>query len=42
MFHQAFRAEATLDFQPVQLGKARQLILDILSTPRDYSMHIQR
>ncbi|KAG9318013.1 cytochrome P450 [Chiua virens] len=42
IFHQAFRAEATLAFRPVQLKKARQLILDILSTPRDYPAHIQR
>ncbi|KAG8212997.1 cytochrome P450 [Butyriboletus roseoflavus] len=42
MFHQAFRAEATLGFHPIQLRKTSQLILDILGAPRDYSMHIQR
>ncbi|KAG9318126.1 cytochrome P450 [Chiua virens] len=42
IFHQAFRAEAALAFHPVQLKMARKLILDVLGTPQDYSMHIQR
>ncbi|KAF8558411.1 cytochrome P450 [Imleria badia] len=42
IFHQAFRAEAALAFRPVQLRKARQLVLDILVAPRDFYKHIQR
>ncbi|KAF9228600.1 cytochrome P450 [Gyrodon lividus] len=42
MFHQVFRADAALAFRPLQLGKARQLVSDILASPGDYAMHIQR
>ncbi|KAF8123450.1 cytochrome P450 [Boletus edulis] len=42
IFHQTFRAEAALAFRPVQLEKARQLVLDILSAPHDFSKHIQK
>ncbi|KAG9318131.1 cytochrome P450 [Chiua virens] len=42
IFHQAFRAEATPAFHPVQLKKARQLILHILSAPHVFFDHIQR
>ncbi|KAG6370812.1 cytochrome P450 [Boletus reticuloceps] len=42
MFHQAFRIEAALAFRPVQLEKARHLVLDILSAPHDFSKHIQK
>lgn len=42
LFHQAFRVEAVLAFRPVQLRKARQLVLDILSSPHEFSKHIQK
>ncbi|KAG9318319.1 cytochrome P450 [Chiua virens] len=42
LFHQTFRAEASLAFRPIQLRKARQLVLDILRAPRDFSKHISR
>ncbi|KAF8123446.1 cytochrome P450 [Boletus edulis] len=42
IFHQTFRAEAALVFRPVQLRKAHQLVLDILSAPHNFSEHIQR
>ncbi|KAN0093351.1 Cytochrome P450 [Tylopilus felleus] len=42
IFHQAFRAEATLVFRPVQLRKAHELVLDILNTPHDFTKHFQR
>ncbi|KAF9239603.1 cytochrome P450 [Melanogaster broomeanus] len=42
MFHQVFRADAALAFHPLQLGKARQLISDLLKSPDEYAMHIQR
>ena len=42
IFHQAFRAEAAIAYRPVQLKKARQLILDILREPHDFVKHIQR
>ncbi|KAF9233443.1 cytochrome P450 [Melanogaster broomeanus] len=42
MFHQVFRADAALAFHPLQLRKARQLISDLLKSPNDYAMHIQR
>ncbi|KIK96738.1 hypothetical protein PAXRUDRAFT_10627 [Paxillus rubicundulus Ve08.2h10] len=42
MFHQVFRADAALAFRPLQLRKARQLVSDILKSPVDYPLHIQR
>jgi len=42
IFHQAFRAEAALNYRPTQLRKAHQLALDILNAPHDYYDHIQR
>jgi cytochrome P450 len=41
LFHQAFRPEAALDYYPVQLQKARELILNLLETPEDYIAHVQ-
>ncbi|KAI9566797.1 cytochrome P450 [Boletus coccyginus] len=41
LFHQAFRPEAVLDYQPVQLQKARELILNLLETPENYIAHVQ-
>ncbi|KIJ69606.1 hypothetical protein HYDPIDRAFT_145813 [Hydnomerulius pinastri MD-312] len=42
MFHQVFRADAAVAFHPVQLQKARQLVLDLLNSPGDYATHLQR
>ncbi|KAF8123441.1 cytochrome P450 [Boletus edulis] len=42
IFHQTFRAELALVFRPVQLRKAHQLVLDILSAPHDFSKHFQK
>ncbi|KAF9234667.1 cytochrome P450 [Melanogaster broomeanus] len=40
--HQFFRAEASLDYHPIQLKKARQLVLDLVKSPGDYPIHLQR
>ncbi|KAF9228731.1 cytochrome P450 [Gyrodon lividus] len=42
VFHQFFRAEAALEYRPIQLQKARQLVLDLVNAPGDYILHIQR
>ncbi|KAF9234009.1 cytochrome P450 [Melanogaster broomeanus] len=42
MFHQVFSADAALAFHPLQLRKARQLISNLLKSPGDYALHIQR
>ncbi|KAF8554406.1 cytochrome P450 [Imleria badia] len=41
LFHQAFRPEAALNYHPVQLQKARDLILNLLETPENYIAHVQ-
>ncbi|KIJ69607.1 hypothetical protein HYDPIDRAFT_106240 [Hydnomerulius pinastri MD-312] len=42
LFHQVFRAEAALEQRPLQLRKARQLVLDLLNAPSSYPLHIER
>ncbi|KAF9236886.1 cytochrome P450 [Melanogaster broomeanus] len=42
LFHQFFRAEASVEYHPVQLQKARQLVLDLIKDPSDYPNHLQR
>ncbi|KAG8212991.1 cytochrome P450 [Butyriboletus roseoflavus] len=41
LFHQAFRPEAVLDYHPIQVQKARDLVLNLLETPESYAAHIQ-
>ncbi|KAN0092739.1 Cytochrome P450 [Tylopilus felleus] len=41
LFHQVFRPEATLSYQPIQLQKGRDLILNLLETPENYVAHVQ-
>ncbi|KAH7923206.1 cytochrome P450 [Leucogyrophana mollusca] len=40
LFHQVMRAEAVLEYRPLQLRKARQLLIDLLDTPEDYVAHL--
>ncbi|KAH7927918.1 cytochrome P450 [Leucogyrophana mollusca] len=40
LFHQSFRAEAALDFRPMQLRKARQLLNNLTDTPQSYQAHV--
>ncbi|KAH7928976.1 cytochrome P450 [Leucogyrophana mollusca] len=42
LFHQAFRADAALEYRPMQLRRSRMLLLDLLESPQRYAMHIQR
>ena len=41
LFHQSFRPEAALNYRPVQLHKARDLVLNLLETPDSYVAHVQ-
>ena len=41
LFHQAFRLEAVLNYHPIQLQKAHELILNLLETPENYIAHVQ-
>ncbi|KAG9311216.1 cytochrome P450 [Chiua virens] len=41
LFHQAFRSQAATQYHTGQLQKARDLILNVLKTPEDYSAHLQ-
>ncbi|KIJ07412.1 hypothetical protein PAXINDRAFT_121037 [Paxillus involutus ATCC 200175] len=42
VFHQFFREEAALEHRPIQLQKARQLVLDLVNDPDNHRFHIQR
>ncbi|KIJ07390.1 hypothetical protein PAXINDRAFT_121055 [Paxillus involutus ATCC 200175] len=42
LFHQFFREEAALEHRPIQLQKARQLVLDLVNDPDNHRSHIQR
>ncbi|KAG6374677.1 cytochrome P450 [Boletus reticuloceps] len=39
IFHQTFRADAVATFHPMQLQKARQMILSVMDDPSDYRFH---
>ncbi|KAF9243461.1 cytochrome P450 [Melanogaster broomeanus] len=41
LYHQAFRLDAAVQYRPLQLNKARQLLVDLLSSPEDYITHLQ-
>ncbi|KAF9243525.1 cytochrome P450 [Melanogaster broomeanus] len=41
LFHQAFNANAALSFRPIQMEKAHELIMNLLTTPDDFSAHMQ-
>ncbi|KAF8842505.1 cytochrome P450 [Paxillus ammoniavirescens] len=42
LFNQFFRAEAALEHRPIQLQKARQLVLNLLNDADNHRSHIQR
>ncbi|KIK97281.1 hypothetical protein PAXRUDRAFT_239039 [Paxillus rubicundulus Ve08.2h10] len=39
IFHQTFRADAALTFRPMQLRRARQMIVNIIDDPNQYASH---
>ncbi|KAI6001137.1 cytochrome P450 [Pisolithus marmoratus] len=41
LFHQAFRAEASLSYRPIQMRKARELLLNLLEAPADFPAHFK-
>ncbi|KAG1821987.1 cytochrome P450 [Suillus subaureus] len=41
IFHQAFRAEASLNYRPMQQRKAQQLIRNMLDTPEKFVSHVR-
>ncbi|KAG1840995.1 cytochrome P450 [Suillus subalutaceus] len=41
IFHQAFRAEASLGYRPMQQQKAKQLMCNMLDTPEEFVNHIR-
>ncbi|KAG9315348.1 hypothetical protein JVU11DRAFT_4492 [Chiua virens] len=41
LFHQSFRPRAAIQYHPVQLQKARELIVDLLATPQNFIAHLQ-
>ncbi|KAF9223708.1 cytochrome P450 [Gyrodon lividus] len=41
LYHQAFRADAAVQYRPMQVRKARQLLVDLLKSPEDYVTHLQ-
>ncbi|KAG2071819.1 cytochrome P450 [Suillus decipiens] len=40
IFHQAFRADAALNYRPMQQRKAQQLIRDMLDSPEEFLHHV--
>ncbi|KAI6099770.1 cytochrome P450 [Pisolithus sp. B1] len=41
LFHQAFRAEAALSYRPMQIRKSRDLLLNLLEAPADFTAHFK-
>ncbi|KAH7884744.1 cytochrome P450 [Phlebopus sp. FC_14] len=41
LFHQAFRPEAALNYNQMQLRKARELLQNLLEAPTDFIAHLQ-
>ncbi|KAH7925848.1 cytochrome P450 [Leucogyrophana mollusca] len=43
LYHQSFRADAAIQYRPMQLQKARQLLVDLLSDPEanELEIHLQ-
>ncbi|KAI9570682.1 cytochrome P450 [Boletus coccyginus] len=39
IFHQSFRAEASVTLRPMQLRRARQMILNMIDDPEEYPFH---
>ncbi|KIJ12557.1 hypothetical protein PAXINDRAFT_171115 [Paxillus involutus ATCC 200175] len=39
IFHQTFRADAALTFRPMQLRRARQMIVNMIDDPDQYAFH---
>ena len=39
IIHQTFRAEAALAFRPMQLRRARQIVINIIDDPSAYHSH---
>ncbi|KAH7905769.1 cytochrome P450 [Hygrophoropsis aurantiaca] len=40
LFHQGFRAEASLTFRPMQIRKSYQLLTNLLESPQNFSAHL--
>ncbi|KAH7911741.1 cytochrome P450, partial [Hygrophoropsis aurantiaca] len=41
LFHQAFKQDASLSFNPMQLRKAHHLLRNLLESPQGYEEHLQ-
>ncbi|KAH7884320.1 cytochrome P450 [Phlebopus sp. FC_14] len=39
IFHQTFRAEAAVSFRPMQLRRAREMVMNLIETPTEYFSH---
>ena len=39
IIHQTFRADAALAFRPMQLRRARQIVINIIDNPQEYSSY---
>ena len=39
IIHQTFRAEAAIAFRPMQLHRARQIVLNIIDEPKEYPFY---
>ena len=42
LLHQSFRPEVSIDHHPVQLRKARELVVNLLERPHDFNEHIHK
>ncbi|KAF8869400.1 cytochrome P450 [Infundibulicybe gibba] len=41
IFQQSFRKDAAASYEPIQMGKVRQMLGDLLESPDDFRMHIR-
>lgn len=39
LFHQTFHAESALKFRPMQIRRAREMIVNLISDPQHYDSH---
>jgi len=39
LFHQTFRRESALKFRPMQIRRAREMILNLIDDPQHYYSH---
>ena len=40
LFHQTFHRESALKFRPMQIGRAREMILSLIDDPQHYHSHL--